>query len=658
MNIDQKVVNTIRILSAEQVQAAKSGHPGAPMGIAPTAYALWDKVMKYNPADPKWVNRDRYVLSGGHGSALLYSLFHLYGVGDMKIEDLRQFRQLGSKCPGHPEYGHTVGVETTTGPLGQGVANAVGFAMAEKHIAAHFNREGFPVMDHYTFVTCGDGDMMEGISHEAASLAGTLQLGKLICIYDKNNITIEGDTDIAFRENVGERFDAYGWQVIDVADGNDWENILAAIEEAKKDPHPSLIIAHTIIGFGCPAKQGTASAHGEPLGPDNLAAAKKNLGMPEESFTVLPEVYEHTAKLAEKGAKAEKEWEELFAAYAAKYPELAAEWKVWFSDELPCDLLHDDAFWAFEGSNATRNTSGEALNRLAAHLPNLFGGSADLCPSNKSNMKNSGYFSAETPEGNNIHFGIREHAMSAICNAMALHGGLRPYAATFFCFSDYMKNGMRLSAMMKQKVAYILTHDSIGVGEDGPTHQPVEHLAGLRAIPNLLVYRPADGKETAAAWYVSQTDGRPTCIVSTRQNLPTYNEDGREALKGGYILSDCEGTPDVLLMASGSEVEQIMAAQPILAEAGVKARVISMPCMKLFDEQSEEYRESVMPRAVRARVAMEAGVTMPWYKYVGMDGKVIGIDTFGASAPYKVLFPLYGITTEHVVEEAKKLLGK
>ena len=658
MSIDQKVVNTIRILSAEQVQAAKSGHPGAPMGIAPTAYALWDKVMKYNPADPKWVNRDRYVLSGGHGSALLYTLFHLYGVGGMTIEDLKQFRQLGSKCPGHPEYGHTVGVETTTGPLGQGVANAVGFAMAEKHIAAHFNREGFPVMDHYTYVTCGDGDMMEGISHEAASLAGTLELGKLICIYDKNGITIEGSTDIAFRENVGERFDAYGWQVIDVADGNDWENVYAAIEEAKKDPRPSLIIVHTIIGFGCPAKQGTASAHGEPLGPDNLAEAKKNLGMPAEDFFVEPEVYAHTAETAAKGAKAEKEWEEMFAAYAEKYPELAAEWKIWFSDELPCDLLHDDAFWAFEGSNATRNTSGEALNRLAAHLPNLFGGSADLCPSNKSNMKNSGYFSAETPEGNNIHFGIREHAMSAICNAMALHGGLRAYAATFFCFSDYMKNGMRLSAMMKQKVAYILTHDSIGVGEDGPTHQPVEHLAGLRAIPNLLVFRPADGKETAAAWYASQTDGRPTCIVSTRQNLPTYNEDGREALKGGYILSDCEGTPDVLLMASGSEVEQMMAAQPILAAEGIKARVISMPCMELFDEQSAEYRESVMPSAVRARVSMEAGVTMPWYKYVGMDGKAIGIDTFGASGPYKKLFPLYGITTEHVVEEAKKVLGK
>ena len=658
MSIDQKVVNTIRILSAEQVQAAKSGHPGAPMGIAPTAYALWDKVMKYNPADPKWVNRDRYVLSGGHGSALLYTLFHLYGVGGMTIEDLKQFRQLGSKCPGHPEYGHTVGVETTTGPLGQGVANAVGFAMAEKHIAAHFNREGFPVMDHYPYVTCGDGDMMEGISHEAASLAGTLELGKLICIYDKNGITIEGSTDIAFRENVGERFDAYGWQVIDVADGNDWENVYAAIEEAKKDPRPSLIIAHTIIGFGCPAKQGTASAHGEPLGPDNLAEAKKNLGMPAEDFFVEPEVYAHTAETAAKGAKAEKEWEEMFAAYAEKYPELAAEWKIWFSDELPCDLLHDDAFWAFEGSNATRNTSGEALNRLAAHLPNLFGGSADLCPSNKSNMKNSGYFSAETPEGNNIHFGIREHAMSAICNAMALHGGLRAYAATFFCFSDYMKNGMRLSAMMKQKVAYILTHDSIGVGEDGPTHQPVEHLAGLRAIPNLLVFRPADGKETAAAWYASQTDGRPTCIVSTRQNLPTYNEDGREALKGGYILSDCEGTPDVLLMASGSEVEQMMAAQPILAAEGIKARVISMPCMELFDEQSAEYRESVMPSAVRARVSMEAGVTMPWYKYVGMDGKAIGIDTFGASGPYKKLFPLYGITTEHVVEEAKKVLGK
>ncbi len=657
MSIDQKVVNTIRILSAEQVQAAKSGHPGAPMGIAPTAYALWDKVMKYNPADPKWVNRDRYVLSGGHGSALIYTLLHLYGFG-LTIEDLKNFRQLGSKTPGHPEYGHTVGVETTTGPLGQGFANAVGFAMAEAHIAAHFNREGFPVMDHYTFVTCGDGDMMEGISHEAASLAGTLKLGKLIAFYDKNGITIEGSTDIAFRENVGARFAAYGWQVIQVEDGNDWQQVLAAAQQAMQDERPSLVICPTVIGYGCPAKQGTAAAHGEPLGPDNLLETKKNFGLPLDDFAVLPEVYEHTKLAAEKGAKAQKEWEALFAAYAKQYPELAAEWKVWFSDELPCDLLHDDAFWAFEGSNATRNTSGEALNRLAARVPNLFGGSADLCPSNKSNMKNSGYFSAEDRDANNIHFGIREHAMSAICNAMALHGGVRPYAATFFVFSDYMKNGIRLSAMMKQKVTYILSHDSIGVGEDGPTHQPVEHLAGLRAIPGLLVFRPADGKETAAAWYVSQTDGRPTCIVSTRQNLPTYDEDGRNALKGAYILSDCEGTPDVLLMASGSEVEQIMAAQPILAEKGVKARVISMPCMELFKDQDAAYQESVLPHAVRARVAVEAGVTMPWYQFVGLDGAVIGIDTFGQSGPYKKLFPLYGFTAEHVVEEALRVLGK
>ncbi len=655
-SIEQLTIDTIRVLSAEQVQTAKSGHPGTPMGAAPQAFALWDKAMTYNPGNPAWPNRDRFVLSSGHASALMYSLLHLYGFG-LTMDDLKQFRQTGSKTPGHPEYGHTVGVETTTGPLGQGIANAVGFALAETVLAAKFNRPNFPIVDHYTYAMCGDGCMMEGIASEAASLAGTLKLGKLILLYDANRITIEGDTDIAFRENVGLRFEAYGWHVQRVQDGNDWQAIAGAVEAAKAEDRPSLIIVPTKIGYGCPEREGKASAHGEPLGPENLAAMKEYLGMPQASFLVDRQVYAHTEEVIKRGEQAEAAWSRMFIDYIKAYPQLASEWNMWHSAQFPVDLTRDEAFWHFEGKAATRNSSGEALNRLAAMAPNLIGGSADLAPSNKSNMKGRGDYSAENRAGMNLHFGIREHAMAAIANAMALHGGLRPYAATFFVFSDYMKNAMRLSAMMKLPVTYILTHDSIGVGEDGPTHQPVEHLAGLRAIPGLLVYRPADSRETAAAWTAAMTDGRPTCVVATRQDLPLYENSGRAALRGGYVLSDSKGSPEAILMASGSEVEQMVEAQKLLWEKGVDARVVSMPCFELFDEQPEAYRASVLPPQVRARVSMEAGVTQPWYKYVGLDGTAIGIDTFGASGKYSDLFPMFGITAAHVVEETLKVLG-
>ena len=656
MNKEQMVVNAIRILSAEAVQKAKSGHPGMPLGAAAMAYAVWGREMTHNPADPKFINRDRFVLSSGHGSMLIYSLLHLFGYG-LTIDDLKAFRQFGSKTPGHPEYKHTVGVETTTGPLGQGIANAVGMAMAEKHLAAKFNREGFNVVDHYTYCILGDGCMMEGISHEACSLAGTLKLNKLIALYDDNEISIEGNTDIAFREDVPARFRAYGWNVIDVKNGNCFEEVDAAIRLAKDSDKPNLIVCHTAIGYGSP-KAGQASVHGEPLGEENLEATKKNLGWPEgEPFAVPACVYEQTGEAARRGAEAQKEWNELFAKYAKKYPELKKEWDVWFSDEIPVDLLNDKDFWAFEGKSATRNSSGVVLNRLAERVPNLFGGSADLAPSNKSNMKGKGDFSAETPEGNNIHFGVREHAMAAICNGIRLHGGLRPYCATFFVFSDYMKNAMRMSAIMGLNVPYILTHDSIGVGEDGPTHQPIEQLAGLRAMPGLTVFRPADSKEVAAGWVAAMTGDAPVALVLTRQDLPLYEKSGADALKGGYILSDCEGTPDVLLMASGSEVEQCMGAQELLKAEGVKARVISMPSFELFEAQSDEYKESVMPANVRARVAVEAAATFGWHKYVGLDGAVIGLDRFGASAPYKLLFQEFGFTAENVAATAKKVIG-
>ena len=656
-DITVKTINNIRTLAADTVQKANSGHPGAPMGMAAMAYAVWMNEMKHNPKNPQWADRDRFVLSSGHASALIYSLLHLTGYG-LEMDDLKQFRQWGSKTPGHPEYRHTVGVETTTGPLGQGVANAVGFAIAETMLAAHFNRPGYNVVDHRTYAFCGDGCMMEGIASEAASLAGTLKLGKLTLLYDDNDISIEGNTDIAFRENVGARFEAYGWHVQHVADGNDADLIAAAIENAKKDDRPSLIICPTKIGFGCPAKEGKSSAHGEPLGVDNVAETKKNLGMPEDSFCVLSEVYAHVADCMAKNADAEEAWNKLFDAWAKEYPELAEEWKQWHDPELPESVKNDESLWNWEGKIATRATSGEMINRLAKLLPNLVGGSADLAPSNKTNIKDGGDYSAENRSGRNMHFGVREHAMAAICNAMALHGGLRVFCGTFFVFSDYMKHAMRMAAIMKLPVTYVLTHDSIGVGEDGATHEPIEHLTGLRSVPDMLVIRPADGKETTMAWLTALTSGMPTCLILTRQNLPQYDGCKCCMKKGGYILSDCEGTPDVLLMASGSEVEQMMQAQEILKNDGVKARVISMPSMELFLKQDKEYQEKVIPSAIRARVSMEAGVTMPWYRFVGLDGKALGIDHFGASAPAATLFKEFGFTAENVVAAAKEVIGK
>ncbi len=660
-NVDKLSINTIRILSAEAVEKAQSGHPGMPMGAAPTAYTLWSKHMKHSPSNPNWSDRDRFVLSGGHASMLLYSLLHLFGYG-LTIDDLKEFRQFQSKTPGHPEYGHTVGVETTTGPLGQGFATGVGMAIAEEHLAAKFNRPGYDIVDHYTYVLAGDGCMMEGISSEAASLAGTLKLSKLIVLYDSNQISIEGSTDIAFTEDVAKRFEAYGWQVLVVEDGNDVDEIGKAIAKAKaEEGRPTLIEVKTEIGYGCPSKQGSASAHGEPLGEDNLRETKEFLGWKwDEPFYVPSEVRQHMEDIIAKGKEMEDEWNELWEAYKEEYPELAKEWEIWHDDNLPVDLSDDEDFWTFDGAMATRASSGEVINRLSKVIPNLIGGSADLSPSTKTIMNDRGHFSADDRLGSNMHFGVREHAMAAIGNGMAVHGGLRPYVSTFFVFSDYMKGSMRLSALMGLPLVYVLTHDSIGVGEDGPTHQPIEHLAALRSIPNMTVFRPADSKETAAGWYDALTRGnRPTALVLTRQNLPLYEETGKDALKGGYILKDSEGeTPDIILMASGSEVELIYEAQEVLKKKGIDARVVSMPSWELFEEQSDEYKEKVLPSDVRARLAVEAGCEQGWYKYVGLDGDVIAMNSFGASGPANELFEEFGFTVENIVAKAEAIVNK
>lgn len=658
--IELKTVNAIRILSAEGVQKANSGHPGLPMGSAPLAYALWAKHLKFNPENVDFADRDRFVLSAGHGSMLLYSLMHLFGY-PLSMDDIKEFRQWGSKTPGHPEYGHTKGVETSTGPLGQGFANAVGMAIAEKHLAAKFNKDDLKLIDHYTYVLVGDGCLQEGIQYEAASLAGTLKLGKLICIYDKNNITIEGDINTAFSEDVGARHEALGWHVVKVEDGTDTDAVAEAIAEAKKvTDKPSIIICRTEIGFGCPAKQGKASAHGEPLGEDNLKATKEALGWDYAPFEIPADVLEYTREIAAKGKTYEEEWNKTVQAYKAKYPELYDEYTKWMTREFPVDLENDEDFWKFdEKPNATRASSGEALNRLNKMQPNMFGGSADLGPSNKSELKGEAFFSAETPEGKNIHFGIREHAMAAIVNGLYLHGGITPFCATFFVFTDYMKNAMRMAALMKLPVTYVLTHDSIGVGEDGPTHEPIEQLIALRSIPDMTVIRPADAKETAAAYTVAMNNDGPTAIILTRQNLPYYENSGKQALKGAYILSDSEkATPDVILMASGSEVEQAMGAKELLKSENIDARVVSVPSMEIFEKQSDEYKESILPKNVRARVAVEAGSSYSWYKYVGIDGACVCIDHFGASAPAKVLFEKFGFTAENVRDTAKMVLGK
>ena len=552
-------INAIRLLSAEAVQKANSGHPGLPMGAAPMAYTLWAKNMKHNPSDPGWDDRDRFILSAGHGSMLIYSLLHVFGYG-LSIDDLKNFRQLDSLTPGHPEYGHTKGVEITTGPLGQGLANGVGMAMAEAYLAKKFNRPGFPVVDHYTYVLSGDGCMMEGVSSEAASLAGTLGLGKLIVLYDSNSITIEGSTDIAFREDTAKRFEAYGWQTLKVEDGTNIADIDAAIKAAKAETtRPTLIVVKTLIGHGSP-RQGQASAHGEPLGADNIKAAKVNLGWEyEEEFHVPAEVREHVAQLMENGKKLEDEWSEMLKAYKKEFPELAAEWDDWKDRNYSAELLDNSSFWTYDSkADATRNSSGIVLNKLAGLIPNLIGGSADLAPSNKSNMKGRGDFSKEDYSGSNLHFGVREHAMAAIGNGMAAHGRLAPYVSTFFVFCDYMKPSMRLSALMKLPVTYVLTHDSIGVGEDGPTHQPIEHLASLRSIPGFVVFRPCDAKETAAGWYAAMSrKNSPIALVLTRQNLPQLEMTGTDALQGAYVILDSGKKPEIILMASGSEVQLV-----------------------------------------------------------------------------------------------------
>ena len=657
MNVREQAVNTIRVLSAEAIQKANSGHPGLPLGSAPIGYTIFADFLKFNPKDPKWDNRDRFILSAGHGSMLLYSLLYLFGY-DISMEDIKNFRQLGYKTPGHPEYGHTPGVETTTGPLGQGIGNAVGMALAEAHLAAIFNREGFPIVDHYTYALCGDGCLEEGISYEACSFAGTHKLGKLILFYDDNDITIEGDTDVTFTEDVGMRFKAQGWQVLKVDDANDMEAIKRAVRKAKAETEkPSLIICKSIIGYGSPLA-GSADCHGAPLGAENLKKLKENLGWEYEPFEVPQEVAEYCNAIGRKGVARQGKWKRLFKEYEAAYPELAALYKQYMSNELP-DLKNDADLFDFPKADATRGTSSTVLNKLAERIPNLIGGSADLAPSNKSNMKKYAAFSAADKSGSNIHFGIREHAMAAITNGMQLHGGLRAYCATFFIFTDYMKNAMRLSALMHLPVTYILTHDSIGVGEDGPTHEPVEQLIGLRSMPNMKVFRPADGKETTAAWISALTGNAPTCLVLTRQNLPQYENSGLEALKGGYILADSEKkVPDVLLIASGSEVEQCMKAKDILKTKGVDARVVSMPCMEEFEKQPQAYKDEVLPPEVKARVCVEAGSPYSWYKYAGDCGEIIGMSTFGASAPANKLFEMFGFTADNVVEKAFRSLNK
>ena len=657
--LDKLSINAIRVLSADAIEKSKSGHPGLPLGAATMAYTLWSK-MNHNGKNPNWDNRDRFILSAGHGSMLEYSLLHLFGYG-ITIEDIKNFRQVGSLTPGHPEYGHTPGVEITTGPLGQGICNAVGMAIAEAHLAEKFNRTGYEVVNHYTYSIVGDGCLMEGISGEASSLAGTLGLGKLIVLYDSNNISIEGDTDIAFREDVAKRYEAYNWQVIKVNDGNDIEAIEKAIEEAKSETtKPSMIIVKNQIGFGCPAKQGKASAHGEPLGAENVKAMKENLGWKQEELYVPAEVYSNMDNYINAGVEKENFWNSLFEAYQNEYPELAAEYSKWMSGEIDSEaLLNNEDFWSFDKEMATRESSGIMINRLAELIPNFIGGSADLAPSNKTYMSGKGDFSAEDRSGRNLHFGVREHAMAAIANGMYAHGGLKVFCATFFVFSDYMKGAMRLSSLMNLPIAYVLTHDSIGVGEDGPTHQPIEQLAALRSMPNMTVFRPADSKETAAAWYYAVTNGTtPTSLVLTRQKLPLYDGCAKRALKGGYILKDSKKeTPDVILMASGSEVELIFKAADELAVKGIDARVVSIPSFEIFNAQDEAYKESVLPNSVRKRVAVEALTSFGWYQYVGLDGKVVSLDTFGASGNAATLFEQFGFTVENVVNETMKLFS-
>jgi len=662
--LQDRSINTIRFLSADAVQRANSGHPGMPMGAAAMAYALWTRHLRFNPNNPEWWDRDRFVLSGGHGSMLLYSLLYLTGY-DLSIEDIMDFRQLGCKTPGHPENFCTPGVEVTTGPLGQGLANAVGMAIAEAHLAAIFNQPNHIIVDHHIYAIVTDGDLMEGLSSEAASLAGHLRLGKLILLYDDNRISIDGSTDLTFSEDQGARFEALGWHIQHVGDGNDVEAVDKAIGKAKQDSRPSLILCRTHIGYGLPKKQDTAKAHGEPAGEEELAGAKEKLGWPiEPKFFVPDDVLEFYRKVGESGAKKEEEWKKRFAAYRSIYPDLAADLERRMNRDLTTGWDSNlPSFDPKDGPLATRTASGKTINALALKLPELIGGSADLTPSNKTWIDGSPSFQKESPTGKNIHYGVREHTMGAAVNGMAAHGGVIPFSGTFLMFSDYMRPAIRLSALSRHRSIWVFTHDSIGVGEDGPTHQPVEHLASLRAIPDLVVIRPADANEVVEAWKIAiERSQGPTLMALTRQNVPVLNRNTYSSAsglkKGAYVLADLGGEPEIILMASGSEVSLIVEAGERLQSDGVGVRLVSFPSWELFEYQSQEYRDSVIIPNVKARLAVEAGVSQGWHKWVGNYGDVLAIDKFGRSAPSEVVFEAYGFTVENVIEKARNLLGK
>lgn len=664
--IELKSIATIRTLSIDAIEKANSGHPGMPMGAAPMAYALWTNHLNVSPQNPNWFNRDRFVLSAGHGSMLLYSMLHLSGY-NLSIDDLKQFRQWGSKTPGHPEFGHTEGVDATTGPLGQGIAMAVGMALAERHLAETYNKDNFDIVDHYTYSICGDGDLMEGISSEAASLAGHLGLGRLIVLYDSNDISLDGDLDRSFSENVKNRFEAMNWEVLYVKDGNNIEEVTAAIEKAKQSTdRPTLIEVKTTIGFGSPNRAGTSGVHGAPLGSDEAKLTKEAYSWTfEEDFHVPSEVYDHFKEaVKDAGQKKEAAWNELFEQYEKEYPELAAQLKLAIEGKLPENWDQEIPVYEAGSSLASRASSGEVLNGIAKQVPFFIGGSADLAGSNKTTIKNTDDFGKDNYAGKNIWFGVREFAMGAALNGMALHGGLRVFGGTFFVFSDYLRPAIRLAALMGLPVTYVFTHDSIAVGEDGPTHEPVEQLASLRAMPNLSVIRPADGNETAAAWKlaVSSTD-KPTALVLTRQNLPTIDQAPEKAYegveKGGYVVVEAaDAQPEALLLASGSEVGLAIEAQKALEKEGIRASVVSLPAWDRFDQQSDEYKESVLPTAVRARIAIEMGASLGWERYTGLDGDVIAIDKFGASAPGETIIEKYGFTVSNVVSRVKAKLNK
>lgn len=665
MDLSELSINTLRTLAMDAVQAASSGHPGMPMGAAAMAYVLWRRHMEQDPTHPDWSNRDRFVLSAGHGSMLIYGLLHLSGF-PLSLEEIKNFRQWGSRTPGHPEYGHTVGIEATTGPLGQGFANGIGMAVAEQFLAEFFNRPDFEIVDHHTYAIVSDGDLMEGISHEAASLAGHLGLGKLIYLYDDNHITIDGGTHLSFTEDVEHRFESYGWHVVRVENGNDVEAIDAAISEARAEAsRPSLVMVRTIIGYGSPNKENKSASHGAPLGDEEILLTKNALDWPTESpFHIPDEVAVHMGEIASEGCRIRERWEKKFKAYSAEYPELAARYESWMRGELPDGWDRELPDFEIGTSLATRTASGMCINAIAPFVRNLIGGSADLAGSNNTTISGAPDFDAGFRGGRNINFGVREHAMASLCNGMVLHGGLRPFCGTFLVFSDYMRPAIRLGALMGIPVTYVLTHDSIGLGEDGPTHQPVEHLMALRTIPNCMVIRPADGNETVEAWRIAmQLQSGPVVLALSRQKLPTFERLPVDSTSGptgvsmgAYIVRDTPDNPDVILIATGSEVSLALAAASALAERDIQARVVSMPSWELFEMQETTYRDSVLLPDVVARVSIEAGVSMGWERYIGLKGKSIGIDRFGASAPASVLFEKFGFTVENIVHTSLSLL--